>query len=41
MVPLTTLWLAILWSTVFVFVASSIIHMLRPYHRSDLVLNYE
>jgi hypothetical protein len=35
MVPLTALWLAILLSAVFVFVASSIIHMLLPDHRSD------
>jgi hypothetical protein len=35
MVPLTTLWLPILLSAVFVFVASSIIHMLLPYHRND------
>ena len=35
MVPLTTLWLPILLSAVIVFVASSIIHMVLPYHRSD------
>jgi hypothetical protein len=35
MVPLTTLCLAILLSAVFVFVASSILHRLLPYHRSD------
>ncbi len=35
MVPLTALWLPILLSAVFVFVASSIMHMLLPYHRSD------
>ena len=35
MVPLAALWLPILLSAVFVFVASSIIHMLLPYHRSD------
>jgi hypothetical protein len=35
MVPLTALWLPILLSAVFVFVASSIIHMALPYHRSD------
>jgi hypothetical protein len=34
-VPLVTLWLPILLSAVFVFVASSIIHMLLGYHRSD------
>ncbi len=35
MVPLTALWLPILLSAVIVFVASSIIHMLLPYHRGD------
>jgi hypothetical protein len=35
MVPLTSLWLPILLSAVFVFVASSIIHMLLPFHRKD------
>jgi hypothetical protein len=35
MVPLTWLWLPILLSAVIVFVASSIIHMLLPIHRSD------
>jgi hypothetical protein len=35
MVPLTTLWLPILLSTAIVFVASSVIHMLLPYHRGD------
>jgi hypothetical protein len=35
MVPLTQLWLPILLSAVIVFVASSIMHMLLPYHRSD------
>jgi hypothetical protein len=35
MVSLTALWLPILLSAVIVFVASSIIHMLLPYHRSD------
>jgi hypothetical protein len=35
MVPLSALWLPILLSAVFVFVASSIMHMLLPYHRSD------
>src|SRR5437867_7809543 len=35
MVPLTSLWLPILLSAVIVFVASSIIHMLLPYHRKD------
>lgn len=35
MVPLTALWAPILLSAVIVFVASSIIHMLLPYHFSD------
>jgi hypothetical protein len=35
MVPVTALWLPILLSAVIVFVASSIMHMLLPYHRSD------
>lgn len=35
MVYLTSLWLPILLSAVVVFVASSIIHMVLPYHRSD------
>jgi hypothetical protein len=35
MVPLTALWLPILLSAVFVFIASSIMHMVLPYHRSD------
>jgi len=35
MVSLTALWLPIVLSAVFVFVASSIIHMLLPYHKSD------
>ena len=35
MVPLTSLWLPVLLSAVIVFVASSIIHMLLPYHRKD------
>ncbi len=35
MVPLSALWLPIVLSAVIVFVASSIIHMLLPYHRSD------
>jgi hypothetical protein len=35
MVPIMSLWLPILISAVFVFIASSIIHMLLPYHRSD------
>jgi len=36
MVHLTSLWLPILVSAVIVFVASSIIHMVLPYHRSDV-----
>ena len=35
MTGLSTLWLPILLSAVIVFVASSIIHMLTPWHRSD------
>ena len=35
MVPLTALWLPILLSAVIVFVASSVMHMLLPYHRGD------
>lgn len=35
MVPLSMLWIPILLSAVFVFVASSIIHMVLTYHRSD------
>jgi hypothetical protein len=35
MVPLTALWLPILLSAIIVFIASSIIHMFLPYHRSD------
>lgn len=35
MVPILSLWLPILLSAVAVFVISSIIHMLLPYHRSD------
>jgi hypothetical protein len=35
MVPLVALWLPILLSAVFVFVASSILHMVLPFHRSD------
>jgi hypothetical protein len=36
MVPVTSLWLPILLSAVVVFVASTIIHMLLPYHRNDV-----
>jgi hypothetical protein len=35
MVPLTALWLPIVLSAVIVFVASSVMHMLLPYHRGD------
>ncbi|MEO6324420.1 MAG: hypothetical protein ABIT01_10875 [Thermoanaerobaculia bacterium] len=35
MVSVTSLWLPILLSAVAVFVASSVIHMLLPHHRSD------
>jgi hypothetical protein len=35
MVPIASLWLPVLISAVAVFVISSIIHMLLPYHRSD------
>ena len=35
MVPLTALWLPILLSAVLVFVASSILHMVLPFHRTD------
>src|SRR5262249_18628120 len=35
MVHITALWLPILVSAIVVFVASSILHMLLPYHRSD------
>lgn len=35
MVSLAALWLPILLSAVIVFVASSIMHMVLPYHRSD------
>lgn len=35
MIPITALWLPILLSAVLVFIASSVIHMLLPYHRSD------
>ncbi len=34
-VPVMSLWLPILLSAVIVFVASSIIHMVLPYHRND------
>lgn len=35
MVPLTALWLPILLSAVIVFIASSILHMVLPYHHGD------
>jgi hypothetical protein len=35
MVPLMSLWLPILLSAVIVFVASSVIHMMLSYHKSD------
>lgn len=35
MVALASLWLPILLAAVFVFIASSIIHMFLPYHRND------
>jgi hypothetical protein len=37
MVSLTSLWIPILASAVVVFVVSSIIHMVLPYHRNDLL----
>jgi len=35
MVSITALWLAILLSAIIVFVASSILHMVLPFHKSD------
>lgn len=35
MVPLTALWLPILLEAIIVFLASSIIHMVLPYHKSN------
>lgn len=35
MVPLTALWLPIVLAAVIVFFASSIMHMVLPYHRGD------
>jgi hypothetical protein len=35
MVALTELWLPILLSAVLVFIASAVIHMVLPYHRTD------
>ena len=37
MVSLMSLWLPILLSAVFVFVASSVVHMFLSYHRNDFV----
>jgi hypothetical protein len=34
-IPITNLWLPILVAAILVFVVSSIIHMLLPYHRND------
>jgi hypothetical protein len=36
MIPLTALWMPIVLSAVLVFVASSIIHMVLRYHRTDI-----
>jgi hypothetical protein len=36
MVPVMSLWLPILLSAVIVFIASSIVHMVLPYHRNDM-----
>ncbi len=35
MVPITALWLPILLGAVLVFIASSLIHMVLPFHKSD------
>lgn len=35
MVPITSLWIPILASAALVFVASSVIHILLPYHKND------
>jgi len=35
MVSLAALWLPILLAAVFVFIASSIIHMVLPYHKTS------
>ena len=35
MVPLTALWLPIVLSAIIVFIASSIMHMVLPYHKGD------
>lgn len=36
MVPVTSLWLPVLLSAVLVFLASSVIHMFTPWHKSDV-----
>jgi hypothetical protein len=36
MVPLTSLWIPILGSAVLVFAASSLLHMVLPFHKNDL-----
>jgi hypothetical protein len=36
MVPVTSLWIPILLSAVLVFIVSSILHMLLPWHRGDM-----
>lgn len=36
MVPISSLWIPILLSSVFVFIASSIVHMMLKYHSTDL-----
>jgi len=35
MIPIASLWIPVLLSAVIVFVASSVIHMVLPYHRTD------
>ena len=35
MVPVTSLWMPIVLSAVFVFIVSSIVHMVLPFHRGD------
>ena len=35
MVPIMSLWIPILLSAVFVFVASAILHMVLPVHKTD------
>jgi hypothetical protein len=36
MVPVTALWLPVLLSAVLVFIVSSLIHMLTPWHKNDV-----